>query len=194
MRTSRSSSRRGGGCASVHARIHHPGCGPGDPLSRGVGLKTTPPPPPCGPRDTPLVLGWRHPQARPLNFPLGVGHGIPLLARPLNFPSECGPGNLQGMLGYHPLKTCCKACWDTTCKACWDTTPLRAAARHAGIPPVMHAGIPPPLCEQNHEWSQNTILLASTQAVHKSPHSTVWRGFASQHLTREHLPVGSLRA
>ena len=42
---------------------------------------------------------------------------------PLNFPLGCGPGNLQGMLGYHPP---------------------RPAARHAGIPPAMHAGIAPP--------------------------------------------------
>ena len=27
------------------------------------------------------------------------------------------------------------------------------------------------------ERSQNTVLLASTQAVYKSPHSTVWRAF-----------------
>ena len=26
------------------------------------------------------------------------------------------------------------------------------------------------------EWSQNTVLLASTQAVYKAPHSTVRRG------------------
>ena len=38
-------------------------------------------------------------------------------------PPGCGPGNLQGMLGYTPLETY-KACWDATCKACWDTTPL----------------------------------------------------------------------
>ena len=49
-----------------------------------------------------------------------------------------------------------------------------------------------------YEQSQNTILLASTQAVYKSPHSTVWRAFESrafecQHLTGEHPPVGSLR-
>ena len=33
----------------------------------------------------PHVWAWRPPQARPLNFPPG-----------------CGPGDLQGMLGYHP--------------------------------------------------------------------------------------------
>ena len=33
--------------------------------------------------------------------PLGVGLETPL-ARPLNFPPGCGPGNLQGMLGYPP--------------------------------------------------------------------------------------------
>ena len=42
----------------------------------------------------------------------------------------------------HPLKTCCKACWDTTCNACWDSTP--PTARHAGIPPAMYAGIAHP--------------------------------------------------
>ena len=29
------------------------------------------------------------------------------------------------------------------------------------------------------ERSQNTFLLVSTQAVYKSPHSTVWRAFMS---------------
>ena len=62
------------------------------------------------------------------------------------FPPGCGPGNLQGMLGYHPLpsrsaryagipppplpETCCKACWDN------PPSPQRPAARHAGIPPL----------------------------------------------------------
>ena len=43
----------------------------------------------------------RHPPGR-RHYPLRAG-----------IPSP-GAGN--------PLKTCCKACWDTTCKACWDTT------------------------------------------------------------------------
>ena len=30
------------------------------------------------------------------------------------------------------------------------------------------------------EQSQNTVLLASTQAVYKSPHSTVWRAEQSR--------------
>ena len=43
-------------------------------------------PPSCGLGDpSPQVWAWR-----------------PLQARPLNFPIECGPGDLQGMLGYHP--------------------------------------------------------------------------------------------
>ena len=60
----------------------------------------------------------------PLNFPLWCGPGdSPPGQICLNFALGCGPGNLQGMLGYHPLETCCKACWDTTCNACWDSTP-----------------------------------------------------------------------
>ena len=108
MRTARSSSHLQGGwvSASVHAGIH-PWvwtCRP--PL--GVGL------------ETPLVWAWRPPpQTRPLNFPLGVGLETPL-ARPLKLPPGCGPGNLQGMLGYPPWRP----------------------ARHAGIhPPVNSVGV-----------------------------------------------------
>ena len=84
-----------------------PRCGPGDPR----------PDPSTSP---PWVWAWRPCQARPLNFPLGVGLKTPQ-ARPLNFPPGCGPGDLQGMLGNHPpgdLQTCL----DTTCNACWETT------------------------------------------------------------------------
>ena len=43
---------------------------------------------------TPWVWAWRTPP--------GVGLAWkPPEARPLNFPPGCGPGNLQGMLGYH---------------------------------------------------------------------------------------------
>ena len=68
------------GSASVHAGIHPPRCGLGDPrvwVSRppGVGL------------ETPLDVGLETPQARPLNF-----------------PPRCGPGNLQSMLRYHPWR------------------------------------------------------------------------------------------
>ena len=70
------------------------------------------------------------------------GVGLETLLRPgcgLGDPHGCGPGDLQGMLGYHP--------------------PPRRPARHAGIPPAMHAGIPPPPhpppCEQN---SWHTLL------------------------------------
>ena len=85
------------------------GSGPEDPMgvgldthTPGVGLKTT------------QVWAWRPPP--------GVGLEIPP-ARPLKLPHGCGPGNLQGMLGYTPsLLETFKACWDTTCKACWDTT------------------------------------------------------------------------
>ena len=92
-------------------------------------------PPRCGPGDPPWSVPGDPPGSVP-GDPLGLGLGTPwvwawrsLLARPLNFPPGCGPGDLQGMLGYHPQ---------------------RPAARHAGIPPAMHAGIPPPSsCEQN---------------------------------------------
>ena len=63
--------------------------------------------------ETPWVWAWRPPQ-----LPLGCGPGHPLARSPstslgcepgdtpgqipLNFPPGCGPGNLQGMLGYHP--------------------------------------------------------------------------------------------
>ena len=57
-----------------------------------------------------------------IHYPPGVGLETPPLARPLKLPLGCGPGNLQGMLGYTPVETC-KACLDTTCKACWDTPP-----------------------------------------------------------------------
>ena len=73
MRTARSSSRQLGGSASVHAGIHQP-------PSLGVGLKIPP-----------WVWAWRTP-------PPGVGLENP--------PPRCGPGDppgdLQGMLGYHP--------------------------------------------------------------------------------------------
>ena len=99
--------------------------------SRHGGLCT-----PTPPRADPL---WsRHPpeQAPPSQIPL-------------NFPLWCGPGNLQCMLGYHPLPPLEQAppgqiplnfplgCGptnlqgmlgyhppETWCKACWDTTPL----------------------------------------------------------------------
>ena len=63
--------------------------------------------------DTPPGCGPRDPQARPLNFPLGCGPGDPPGQTP-QLPPWMWPGNLQGMLGYHPLETCCKTCWDTT--------------------------------------------------------------------------------
>ena len=85
----------------------------------------------------------RHPLARsPSTSPLAVG----LDQIPLNFPLGCGPGNLQGMLEYHP-------------------PPRRPAARHARIPPAMHAGIAPP-CEQNHRclWKYS-LAPASLRGV-----------------------------
>ena len=76
----------------MHAGIHTP---------LGMGLET---PPGQTPKLLPWVWSWRPPRPDPSTSPLGDR-----------------PGNLQGMLGYHPLETCCKACWDTTCNACWDT-------------------------------------------------------------------------
>ena len=89
------------GSASVHAGIHPPEYGPGDPS--GVGLETLPPGvgletplPRCGPGD--------HPWPNQSTCALGVGLEI-------------------------PLETC-KACWDTTCKACWDTSPPPCEQNH----------------------------------------------------------------
>ena len=39
-----------------------------------------------------------------------------------------------------------------------------------------------PQKKKHNEWSQNTVLLASTQAVYKAPHSTV-RGVSVQSLS-----------
>ena len=118
IRTTRSSSRLPGGCLPQCMLGYPPRCGPGDPPGcepgdspPGVGLET----PQCEPGDTPpWVWAWRPPTR--------CGPGDPPQARPLNFPLGCGPGDLQDMLGYHPLDTC-KACWDTSCNACLDTTP-----------------------------------------------------------------------
>ena len=102
-----------------------PGCGPGGPLGvapetpLGVCLETTPldvgletcpgqtpqlppwvwawRPPRLDPSTSPWVWAWRPPQAKSLGY----------------FPPGCGPGDLQGMLGYYPPRP----------------------ARYAGIPP-----------------------------------------------------------
>ena len=66
----------------------------------------------------------------------------PEQAPPSRHPLRCGPGDAprpdhpqlpSWVWAWEPtrhagippphLKTCCKACWDTTCSACWDTTP-----------------------------------------------------------------------
>ena len=88
MRTTRSSSHHGGGSPhplweqTPQSRCPHPpGAAPPEQTPLGVGLETPWPDPPQLP---PWLWAWRPPGQIPLNFPLG-----------------CGPGNLQGMLGYH---------------------------------------------------------------------------------------------
>ena len=81
MRTARSSSCLlwGGGLSQCMLGYHPP---------LGVGLET---PPGQTPQLLPWVWAWRSPLARPLNLPPGYG-----------------PGDLQGMLGYHtplPMST-----------------------------------------------------------------------------------------
>ena len=60
----------------LSAGIHPPGCGPGDPLSAGL--------------ETPPGVGLETPPGQIPQPPLGVGLETPT------------PGDLQGMLGYHP--------------------------------------------------------------------------------------------
>ena len=110
--TTHSSSHQAGVCLSTCWDTPH----------LGVGLET----PQVWAWRPPWVWAWRPPQ---------VWACRPPWPDPSSSPLGCGPGNLQGMLGYTPLETC-KACWDTTCKACWDTTP-------------------PPTCEQK---SWHTLL------------------------------------
>ena len=71
------------------------------------------PPGPDPPQLPPWVWAWTR---SPSTSPLGVGLVTPPPSQiPLNVPLGFGPGNLQGMLGYHsPLETCCNACWDST--------------------------------------------------------------------------------
>ena len=134
MRTARSSSRPGGGGGVSH----NP---PWDqaPLSP---REQTPPSRPPPQEQTPAGVGLEI----PLNFPLGCGPGESPGQIPLNFPLVCGPGdsplgqiplnfppgpgNLQGMLGYHPpwRPAARHAC--TTCNACWDSTPHLWTDRH----------------------------------------------------------------
>ena len=81
MRTARSSSRRGGGSASVHAGIHPRRCGSGEPLRWGPGDPTG-----CGPGNPP---------ARPLNLPPGCGPGN--LQGMLGYPPPWRPARHAGI-------------------------------------------------------------------------------------------------
>ena len=90
MHTARSSSHLLGG-------VYLGACWDTPPL--GVGLET---PSPSVDLETPWVGAWRPLQPDPSTSPPGCGSGDPHLARPLNLPLWCGPGYLQGMLGYHP--------------------------------------------------------------------------------------------
>ena len=98
--------------SSVHAGIHThpPGCGPGDPPGQ------TPQPPPWvwawrllqpDPSTSPLAVGLENPPSwpDPSTSPLGVGLETPLQTSQPS-PPGCGPGDLQGMLGYHTPPPC----------------------------------------------------------------------------------------
>ena len=90
------------------------GCGPGyppgqDPPQLSPWLwawRTSPQPDP--PQLPPWVWALRLPWPDPPQLPIWLwawrtNHPAPPPSQiPLNFPPGCGPGNLQGMLGYHP--------------------------------------------------------------------------------------------
>ena len=65
----------------------------------GVGLETPWPDPPQLP---PWVWTWRPPWPDPPQLPSWVWTWRSPLPDPPKLPLGCGPGNLQGMLGYHP--------------------------------------------------------------------------------------------
>ena len=94
--TTHSSSHWGGLPLCILGYPLPPGCGPGDPPP-GVGLET---PPGQTSQLPPWVWAWGPPRSDPSASPLGVDLETPQ-NRPLNFPPGCGPGDLQGMLGYH---------------------------------------------------------------------------------------------
>ena len=149
MRTTCSSSHRGGVCLSAcwdtfpwvwdwrpprcgpgdcprYGPGDPPGCGPGDPPGCGPGDPLR-----CGPGDPP-VWAWRPPRPDPSTSPLGVG-----------------------------LETC-KACWDTTCNACWDTTTplwtefLTHTTENITLPQTSFAGSNNIIyCAVHLDWSQS---------------------------------------
>ena len=121
MCTARSSSCQGGS-ASVHAGIHPPGCGPGDPQVWAWR------PPRCGPGD-PLLLGvgLETPLPDPSTSPLGVG---------LETCKACWDITI-------PWRPAARHTGIPPVMHAGIPPPWRPAARHAVIPPAMHAGIPP---------------------------------------------------
>ena len=61
------------------------------------------PPPPSVGLDTPQLWAWSPPGCGPRDPP-ECRPGDPPPGQTINFPLWCGPGDLQGMLGYHPSR------------------------------------------------------------------------------------------
>ena len=115
MRTSRSSSHRGGGCLSQCMLGCPPyGCGPGDP-------------PRPDPSTSPWVWAWRCPPGVGLTSLLGVGLENPPSPRPDPSTSPLGvawrPARHAWIPPHTPPSRDLLQSWDTTYNACWDTNP-----------------------------------------------------------------------
>ena len=116
MRTASSSSRHWVGVSTPPLEQAPPLAANPSPLAAGTLEQAPPlaadPPPPW--QQTSLLPGSRHPPHGVGTLPPGVGLETPwsdppqlppwlgAWRHPLNFPPGCWPGNLQGMLGYHP--------------------------------------------------------------------------------------------
>ena len=66
----------------------------------------------------------------------------------------------------------------------WAVKANKQTILNRADPDEVLASIPDPNCKAC-ERSQNTVLLASTQAVYKPPHSTVWKR-ETEHSVRDH--------